>query len=120
VYKRQGVIFSTPTGSTAYSLSAGGPIVDPSLDCIILTPICSHSLLDRSVIVSPESTIEVLVEREEVLPSMSLDGREEIGLPHGGKMIIQRAERRLGIVKLEGYSFYNLLRDKFDFPGNEK
>jgi NAD+ kinase len=119
-YAGDGVIFSTPTGSTAYSLSAGGPIVDPSLDCIILTPICSHSLMDRSVIISPESTIEVLVQREEVLPSISLDGREEIALPYGGKMLIRRAERRLKIIKLESYSFYNLLRDKFDFPGNAK
>jgi NAD+ kinase len=119
-YAGDGVIFSTPTGSTAYSLSAGGPIVDPQLDCIILTPICSHSLMDRSVIISPHSTIEVLVEREKVLPSLSLDGREEIELPRGGKVFIRKAERRLKIVKLQGYSFYNLLRDKFDFPGSEK
>lgn len=119
-YAGDGVIFSTPTGSTAYSLSAGGPIVDPSLDCIILTPICSHSLMDRSVIISPASTIEVLLERGEVMPALSLDGREEIELPQGGNVLIRRAERRLKIVKLEGYSFYNLLRDKFDFPGNGK
>ncbi|MDD3717128.1 MAG: NAD(+)/NADH kinase [Actinomycetota bacterium] len=119
-YAGDGVIFSTPTGSTAYSLSAGGPIVDPSLECIILTPICSHSLMDRSVIISPDSTIEVLLEREEVLPALSLDGREEIELPRGGRILIRRAERCLKIVKLEGYSFYNLLRDKFDFPGSGK
>ena len=119
-YAGDGVIFSTPTGSTAYSLSAGGPIVDPQLDCIILTPICSHSLMDRSVIISPHSTIEVLVEREKVLPSLSLDGREEIELPRGGKVLIRMARRRLKMVKLRGYSFYNLLRDKFDFPGSEK
>ncbi len=119
-YAGDGVIFSTPTGSTAYSLSAGGPIVDPLLDCIILTPICSHSLMDRSVIISPDSTIEVMVQREQVLPSLSLDGREEIELPRGGKVLIRRAERRLKMIKLESYSFYNLLRDKFDFPGSEK
>jgi NAD+ kinase len=115
-YSGDGVIFSTPTGSTAYSLSAGGPIVDPALDCIILTPICSHSLMDRSVIISPESEIEVMIERERVLPTLSFDGREEIELPRGGKMIIRRAERRLKIIKMANYSFYNLLRDKFDFP----
>ena len=119
-YAGDGVIFSTPTGSTAYSLSAGGPIVDPLLDCMILTPICSHSLMDRSVIISPDSTIEVLVQREKVLPSISLDGREEIELPHGGKVLIRRAERRLKMIKMETYSFYNLLRDKFDFPGSAK
>ncbi len=117
-YAGDGIIFSTPTGSTAYSLSAGGPIVDPLLDCIIITPICSHSLMDRSVILSPDSTIEVLVQREEVLPSISLDGREEMEMPHGDKVFIRRAERRLKMVKLEGYSFYSLLRDKFDFPEN--
>ena len=119
-YSGDGVIFSTPTGSTAYSLSAGGPIVDPSLDCIILTPICSHSLMDRSVIISPDSEIEVLVQREKVLPSLSFDGREEIGLPRGGKVIIKRAGRRLKMIKLVNYSFYNLLRDKFDFPEGGK
>jgi NAD+ kinase len=119
-YSGDGVIFSTPTGSTAYSLSAGGPIVDPALDCIILTPICSHSLMDRSVIISPESEIEVMVERERVLPTLSFDGREEIELPRGGKMIIRRAERRLKIIKMANYSFYNLLRDKFDFPEGGK
>ncbi len=115
-YAGDGVIFATPTGSTAYSLSSGGPMVDPRLDCIILTPICSHSLMDRSVIISPESQIEIVVERERVLPSLSMDGREEIGLPHGGRVLVRRAERRLKMIKREDYSFYNLLRDKFDFP----
>ena len=119
-YAGDGVIFATPTGSTAYSLSSGGPIVDPTLECIILTPICSHSLMDRSVIISPESSIEIVVQREKVLPSLSLDGREEIGLPHGGKVLIRRAERRLKMIKREDYSFYNLLRDKFDFPVSGK
>ncbi len=119
-YAGDGVIFSTPTGSTAYSLSAGGPIVDPLLDCIILTPVCSHSLMDRSVIISPESTIEVKLHREQVLPSLSLDGREEIELPQGDRMIIRRAAQRLKMIKLENYSFYNLLRDKFDFPDSDK
>ena len=119
-YSGDGVIFSTPTGSTAYSLSAGGPIVDPSLDCIILTPICSHSLMDRSVIISPESRIEVLVQREKVLPSLSFDGREEIELPRGGKVIVKRAGMRLKMIKPVNYSFYDLLRDKFDFPESGK
>ena len=115
-----GVIFATPTGSTAYSLSAGGPIVDPTLDCIILTPICSHSLVDRSVILSPESVVEVRVRRKMVLPTLSLDGREEIGIPQGGSLFVRRAERRLRVIKLANYSFYDLLRDKFDFPGGGK
>ncbi len=119
-YAGDGVIFSTPTGSTAYSLSAGGPIVDPLLDCIILTPICSHSLMDRSVIVSPGSEIEVRVQREKVMPTLSFDGREETELPQGGRILIRRAERRLRMIKLEGYSFYSLLRAKFDFPGYGK
>lgn len=119
-YAGDGVIFSTPTGSTAYSLSAGGPIVDPTLECIILTPICSHSLVDRSVIISPESEIEVLARRERVMPSISIDGREEIELTHGGKVLIRRAPRRLKMIKSVGYSFYALLREKFDFPSGSK
>nr|WP_303646033.1 NAD(+)/NADH kinase [Candidatus Solincola tengchongensis] len=115
-YAGDGVIFSTPTGSTAYSLSAGGPIVEPTLECIILTPICSHSLVDRSVIISPQSEIEVLARREKVMPSISVDGREEVELPHGGKVLIRKAPRRLKMVKAVGYSFYTLLREKFEFP----
>jgi NAD+ kinase len=115
-YSGDGVIFSTPTGSTAYSLSAGGPIVEPTLECIILTPICSHSLVDRSVIISPQSEIEVLARREKVMPSISVDGREEVELPHGGKVLIRKAPRRLKMIKKAGYSFYSLLLEKFEFP----
>jgi NAD+ kinase len=115
-YAGDGVIFSTPTGSTAYSLSAGGPIVEPEQECIILTPICSHSLMDRSVILSPRSEIEVRVLGDKSLPSLSLDGREEVDLPGGGEIRIKRAERKLKMIKLPDYSFYDLLREKFDFP----
>lgn len=115
-YSGDGIIFSTPTGSTAYSLSAGGPIVDPALDCIILTPISSHSLVDRSLIISPESEITVVVQREEVLPTLSFDGREGMDLPRGGSVVVRRAARRLKMFKLPDHSFYSLLRDKFDFP----
>ncbi len=118
-YSGDGIIFSTPTGSTAYSLSSGGPIVDPLLDCIVLTPICSHSLVDRSVVVSPRSVIEVRVEAGRVMPSVSLDGREEVSLPGGGKIVVRRAQRRLKMIKQRGYSFYTLLREKFDFPPGE-
>jgi NAD+ kinase len=115
-YSGDGMIFATPTGSTAYSLSAGGPILDPGVDCIILTPICSHSLMDRSVIIAPESEVRVVVERGKAMPSLSFDGREEVELPEGGQVVIRKAERRLKIIKSLDYSFYNLLRDKFDFP----
>ncbi len=115
-YAGDGIIFSTPTGSTAYSLSSGGPIVDPQLDCIIMTPVCSHSLMDRSVVVSPESVIEVRVESGRVMPSVSLDGREEVALPQGGKIAVRRAARRLKMIKKADYSFFALLREKFDFP----
>ncbi|MDI6829784.1 MAG: NAD(+)/NADH kinase [Actinomycetota bacterium] len=118
-YSGDGIIFSTPTGSTAYSLSSGGPIVDPLLDCIVLTPICSHSLVDRSVVVSPRSEIEVRVEAGRVMPSVSLDGREEVSLPGGGKIVVRRAQRRLKMIKQRGYTFYALLREKFDFPPGE-
>jgi NAD+ kinase len=115
-YSGDGVIFATPTGSTAYSLSAGGPILDPNVDCIILTPICSHSLMDRSVIIEPKSEVRVVVERGKAMPSLSIDGREELGLPDGGEIIVRKADRRLKMIKSLNYSFYNLLREKFDFP----
>lgn len=112
-YYCDGLILSTPTGSTAYSLSAGGPVVDPSIESIILTPICTHSLFSRSMIFRPESEIELCVANPELcLPVLSCDGETAIDLGKDSKIIIKRAERYSKIIRIKSDSFTDILKAK--------
>lgn len=117
VYTADGLIVSTPTGSTAYSLSAGGPIVNPAMDAIISTPICPHTLAVRPMILAPEQTLTV-----ELWGGDSVHGKPEIKLTVDGqigfelvpydKIIFTRAERRTRMVLSGRRSFYEVLRQK--------
>lgn len=115
-YTGDGLIFSTATGSTAYSLSAGGPILEPNLNCILMTPICSHSLMARSVVLAEQDTVEIKFPPQKVNPSISIDGREELQLEPGQIIELRTSSRALPLVKLPGYSFFGLVRQKFKFP----
>ncbi|MHB8779895.1 MAG: NAD(+)/NADH kinase [Candidatus Geothermincolia bacterium] len=115
-YSGDGMIFSTPTGSTAYSLSAGGPILEPNLQCLLMTPICSHSLMARSIAIHPQDHIEVRFGAQKAAPALSIDGRTELALEPGQFLQLTGAAKPLRLVKLPGYSFYGLLRRKFEFP----
>ncbi len=105
-----GVIISAPTGSTAYSLAAGGPIVAPGLECIIVTPVCAHSLRSRPCVLPPESTVEVVCTGVRAGMEAFADGR-----PVGGvrRAVIRRAGQRAVFVRLRPYRFFELLRQKF-------
>ncbi|MGQ0643913.1 MAG: NAD(+)/NADH kinase [Elusimicrobiota bacterium] len=109
-----GVILSTPTGSTAYSLAASGPIVQPELDVILLTPICSHSLTQRPIILSPDSALEIRVEehgrRDPII--LSLDGQENFALKAGDKVAIRRAAERFRVYEDPRRPYFSLLRQK--------
>ncbi len=116
-FSADGVIVATPTGSTAYSFSANGPIVSPSLSCLLLTPVSPHMVFDRSIVLSPDEvvTLEVLGEEPAIL---SADGRPGVELPVGARVDIRRAERPARLVRREGApSFFSLLREKFSLPG---
>ena len=112
-----GAIVATPTGSTAYSFSARGPIVSPKVPCLLLTPVSPHMVFDRSIVLAPDEgvTLEVLGDEPALL---SADGRPGLELPVGSSVRIESAERPARLVRRAGSpSFFALLREKFSLPG---
>lgn len=118
--RADGLIISTPTGSTAYSLAAGGPIVEPTLNAIILAPICPHSLTQRPIVISDEKELEisVLQNAEEVM--LTLDGQDAFTINHKDKILIKKFEKHsLHIFSPPGRDYFSLLRDKLSFGNKE-
>ncbi len=116
-YPADGVIVATPTGSTAYSLSAGGPIVHPQVDVIIVTPICPHTLTARPVVVSGAAAVAVqLLEGGEDV-RLSVDGQESFPLAQGERVVVRQAAPRTRLVRLKPPSFYSILRTKLAWGG---
>jgi len=111
-YSADGIILATPTGSTAYSLSAGGPLVPPSMDCIIATPICPHTLAVRPLVLSGAETVtvEVLSPTEELI--LTIDGQQAASMMPGDRLIVCRAPRPLQLVRFPGQTFFSTLRRK--------
>jgi NAD+ kinase len=111
-----GVIVATPTGSTAYSFSAGGPIVSPSMRSIVVTPVAAHMVFDRSIVLGDEERVRLEVLGEE--PGLlSADGRESLELAVGSSVLIGRAPRPALLVRRDDApAFLALVRDKFDLP----
>jgi NAD+ kinase len=116
-FSADGVITATPTGSTAYSFSAGGPIVSPTVPSIVVTPVAAHMVFDRSLVLASDEQVAIEVEGEE--PGLlSADGREALELPVGSRVRIGAAPRPSRFVRREpAPAFHELLRDKFDLPG---
>ena len=110
-YKADGVIIATPTGSTAYSLAAGGPVLMPSVDAFVVTPVCPHSLTHRPLVVTETSQIELRVETGEEQAFLSIDG--QIGLPvqQGDRVFCQRAGHKVKLMRLRR-TFFDVLRNK--------
>jgi NAD+ kinase len=111
-YTADGIILATPTGSTAYSLSAGGPIVDPTLDCIIATPICPHTLVVRPLVLRMDTEIMVTPEfgTNEVI--LTVDGQDGAELRPGDHMIVRRGERSVPLIRFAEQNFFATLRMK--------
>ena len=116
-YRADGLIAATPTGSTAYSLSAGGPIVDPDLDTIILTPICPQSLYARPILIAPNEEIQISVTPpEDTGAYITIDGEQACPFLEGQTVTVKRADNmRVGIIELQKGVFLNALADKFNF-----
>ena len=113
-YRADGLILATPTGSTAYSMSAGGPIVEPGLDGILLTPICPHSLYARSVIFRPEACISVRsrkINNEDKI-IISVDGEEGDTLDETNTLRVRRAEKRLKFISFADKKFGSIIHAK--------
>lgn len=115
-FSADGVIVATPTGSTAYSFSARGPIVSPRLRSLVLTPVSAHMVFDRAIVLAPEEEVSLEVQDDE--PGfLSADGRPGQELPVGSRVRIRRADQPARLVRSkEGESFYSLLRRKFQLP----
>lgn len=111
-YKADGLVISTPTGSTAYSLSAGGPIVSPGVKVMLLTPICPHSLSSRSIVVSDEESIRIEVAGIYQEVYITLDGQQGHVIKSGDRVIVRRAPLAAKFIKLCTRSFYDVLRSK--------
>ena len=115
-YKADGMIVTTPTGSTGYNLSAGGPLVEPAAKLIMLTPICPHSLNQRSIILSPEDTVEIEIpecqEGRSQTVEVNFDGSHMIPLRTGDKIRIARSEKVTEFIKLNQVSFLEVLHRK--------
>lgn len=111
-YRADGVILATPTGSTAYSLSAGGPIIDPSVSCLLLTPICPHSLHTRSYIFGAEATLTVRPFGEEREIFLTVDGEEAMAVLPSDTITVRRAARVARMIQIKPAAFYDVLNQK--------
>lgn len=114
-YTSDGVILATPTGSTAYSLSANGPVVDPSVDCILATPICPHMLVIRPLVLPSDAviTIRPLQGSRELI--LTVDGRDGERLGPGDRLVVQKGQRRVQLVRFQGQTFFSTLRRKLSW-----
>ena len=117
-FSADGVVVATPTGSTAYSFSARGPIVSPEVHCLVLTPVAAHMVFDRSFVLGATQRVVLEVVGEE--PGLlSVDGRESVELPLGSRTLIRVADRPARLVRKPGApAFLSRVRDKFELPGD--
>ncbi len=111
-YRGDGLIVATPTGSTAYSLAAGGPIIHPRADALILTPVCAHILANRAIVLEPEGVIGLHLASGDEDITLTLDGQVGLPLSVSDRVEIRRSERRTILIHPEGYDYYHLLRRK--------
>ncbi|NQS90003.1 NAD(+)/NADH kinase, partial [Patescibacteria group bacterium] len=116
-YSADGLIISTPTGSTAYSLSAGGPVVDPKLKVVILSPICAHTLAVRPLIISSKETVKITLEppAKEIL--LTIDGQIGFPLKEEDAVEIKKAPYQAHLVRIKERAFFKILRTKLGWSG---
>ncbi|MGL4774614.1 MAG: NAD(+)/NADH kinase [Clostridium sp.] len=111
-FKGDGLIVSTPTGSTAYSFSAGGPLIYPTLDVITLTPICPHTKSMEPIVIGGDSVIEIYAQNGNEEMYLTLDGQEAIKLDDGAKVTIKKEKKRVNIILFKDYDYFKVLRAK--------
>jgi NAD+ kinase len=117
-YRCDGLIVSSPTGSTAYSLAAGGAVVSPAAEVFTITPICPHTLSNRSVIVPMDATVQVTVVSERVETMLTADGQVQAPLNTGDFIQIRRSKFAVRLLRLHGSSFFKTLRQKLNWSGS--
>lgn len=116
-YKSDGLIISTPTGSTAYSLSAGGPIVFPGKDLIIINPICPHTLTNRPIIFPEKSDLQIVLRSKESGATITLDGQESYRIRAGDVMIVRKSKFVTRLILSPHRSYGEILRSKLGWGG---
>jgi len=117
-YRADGLIVATPTGSTAYSLSAGGPLIAPGAGVFLITPICPHSLSQRALVLSDSCEVQLSSEDRDCGPMIfTVDGRDSVRIGLGDHIEIRKSTRGFHLLRLEGSSFYGALRQKLGWQG---
>ena len=111
-YRADGLIFSTPTGSTAYAMSAGGPIIDPAINCIAMTPLSPHSLFYRPIVFDDESSLSVCLSEQDAKAYLTIDGEESVPVWPRDRLFIEKSEIAVTLINLTGKSFYDVLNEK--------
>jgi NAD+ kinase len=110
-YRADGLIISTPTGSTAYCLSAGGPIVFPTMPAVVLTPICSHTLTNRPIVLPVDQRIEVTLQSDQDV-MLTLDGQVGFALKEADVVAVHQATARISLLRFPQKHFFSVLRTK--------
>jgi NAD+ kinase len=113
-----GVVCATPTGSTAYAFSAGGPVVWPNVDALLVVPISAHALFARPLVVGPDSVVALEVLATSVDAVLCCDGRRSVDLPPGSRVEVRRGQQSISLARLQQSPFTDRLVDKFDLPVN--
>jgi len=111
-YRADGVIVATPTGSTAYSLSVGGPIVEPRLAALVVSPISPHTLSNRPVVLRPDAAVRIVLQRGQQDVVLTVDGTEGMPLEGGDALIVRRGRRPISLVRSPERTYYDVLRSK--------
>lgn len=111
-FRSDGLILSTPTGSTAYNLSAGGPIVFPTMGAIVMTPICSHTLTNRPIVLPPDVRIELSLRSALDEVHVTVDGQVGLKLESGDRVVAEKSSRVVELIVPSGKSYFDILRDK--------
>lgn len=116
-YPADGLIVASPTGSTAYSLSAGGPLVTPDFDLMLITPICPHTLWARPMAVAPDSVVNVILRSPQAEVMLTMDGQHGFSLKEDDLVVINRAPDKARFLRFKGRNFFEVLRKKLKEEG---
>ncbi|HET9678988.1 MAG TPA: NAD(+)/NADH kinase, partial [Gammaproteobacteria bacterium] len=119
-HRADGIVIATPTGSTAYALSSGGPILNPGLDALVMVPICPHTLTDRPLVIDGNSRVEIVLGADRGMQAqVSCDGQSEVSVPDSERIVIQRADEYTVLLHPTGYDYFKTLRSKLHW-GRDK
>lgn len=120
-HRADGIIVATPTGSTAYALSGGGPVLHPALSALALVPICPHTLSDRPLVIDAQHKVEIVVDTAENTHALfTADGQRNEALGAGDKVVVQPADHSLTLIHPRGYDYYNILRNKLQWGRGQR